>query len=86
MQLLAIRTITLKKVSDEEWRNEIQNSLSSIANMNSELDHTEFMQKDQKRINANKEKTLLRQKIEPVVFPCGGVVYEMADTTAIMQE
>jgi cytochrome c551/c552 len=79
-------TITLKKVSDEEWRNEIKNSLNSIANMNSELDHTEFMQKDQKRINANKEKTLLRQKIEPVVFPCGGVVYEMADTTAIMQE
>ncbi len=78
--------ITLKKVSDEEWRNEIQNSLSSIANMNSELDYTEFMQKDQKRINANKEKALLRQKIEPVVFPCGGAVYEMVDTTAIIQE
>lgn len=72
-------TITLKKVSDEAWRNEIKNSLSSIANMNSELDYTEFMQKDQKRINANKEKTLLRQKIEPVVFPCGG--NEMTDTT-----
>lgn len=78
-------TITLKKVSDEEWRNEIKNSLSSIANMNAELDYTEFMQKDQKRINANKEKTLLRQKIEPVVFPCGNAVYEMADTTAIIQ-
>ncbi|MBK6527726.1 MAG: hypothetical protein IPG07_20555 [Crocinitomicaceae bacterium] len=54
--------------------------------MNSELDYTEFMQKDQKRINANKEKALLRQKIEPVVFPCGGAVYEMVDTTAIIQE
>lgn len=78
-------TITLKKVSDEAWRNEIKNSLSSINNMNSELDYTEFMQKDQKRINTNKEKTMLRQKIEPVVFPCRNAVYEMADTTGIIQ-
>lgn len=77
--------ITLRKVSDIEWRNEIKKSLSSITNMNSELDYTEFMQKDQKRINTNQEKTLLRQKIEPVVFPCGGEVLEMVDSTEAVQ-
>lgn len=63
--------IILRKVSDQEWRNEIRNSLSSISNMKVELDYTEYMQIDQKRINTNKEKRLLRQKIEPFVFPCG---------------
>jgi len=62
--------IKLCKVSDNEWRNEIQNSLSSITNMSTELDYTKFMQKDQKRVNTNKEKIRLREKIEPVVFPC----------------
>jgi len=65
-------TITMKKVSDDEWKNEVRTSLASLGNMSSELDHIEFAQKDQKRINTNKEKQALRQKIEPVVFPCGG--------------
>ncbi|MBI3136243.1 MAG: cytochrome c [Bacteroidetes bacterium] len=70
--------ITLHKVSDSEWRTEIQTSLSAVQGMAQELDYTQYMQNDQKRINTNKEKTQLRQKIEPVVFPCGTAT----DTTA----
>jgi hypothetical protein len=65
-------TISLNKVTDEEWRNNIRNSLSSLSNMNAELDYIDYSQKDQKRINSNKERQKLREKIEPVVFPCGG--------------
>jgi hypothetical protein len=64
-------TIQLKKVSEKEWRTEVRNSLASINTMSQELAYIEFAQKDQKRVNTNKEKQALRQKIEPVVFPCG---------------
>ena len=70
--------IALKKTSDDVWRNEIRKSLASITNMSTELDYVDYAQKDQKRINSNKEKQNLRRKIEPVVFPCGGI----SDTTA----
>jgi hypothetical protein len=66
--------ISLKKVTDEEWRNNIRNSLSVLTNMNAELDYIDYAQKDQKRVNGNKERLRLREKIEPVVFPCGEAV------------
>lgn len=65
-------SITLRKVSTTDWQTEVRNSLNTITNMSEELDFIEVMQKDQKRINTNREKIQLRQLIEPVVFPCGG--------------
>lgn len=65
--------IALRPISDEEWRTEIRNSLTPIKGMTAEMDYVKHMQKDQKRINQNQEKLLLRQKIEPVVFPCEAV-------------
>lgn len=76
-------SVSLKPVSDQEWRNEIRASIGSVNGMSAEMDFTEHMQKDQKRVNVNKEKRNLRAKIEPVIFPCGQGVYEMVDSTVV---
>jgi hypothetical protein len=61
---------TLNKVSQQEFKTTIKNSLGHINNMSAEMDFIVSSQKDQKRVNANVKRKELTNKIRPFVFPC----------------
>ena len=61
---------TLNKVSEQEFKATIKNSLGHINNMSAEMDFIVNSQKDQKRVNANVKSKQLKNRIKPVVFPC----------------
>ena len=62
--------INLKPITHDEFKYNVAASLSPIANMESEMNYIEYAQKEQKRVNTNAKKVLLREKVEPVIFPC----------------
>ncbi len=65
-----VHSISLKPITLNEFNHNIAKSLSPIANMGSELKFIERSFKDQKRINVNKYKKRIRERIEPIIFPC----------------
>lgn len=63
-------TIKLKPITLDEFKYNVAQNLNPIANMKSEMKFIEHGFKDQQRININKKKRRLKDRIEPVIFPC----------------
>lgn len=61
---------TLKAVSEKAFKSKIKASLSDVHNMNDEIDFIVNSQKNNKRVKENIKRKQLRNKIEPIVFPC----------------
>lgn len=71
---------TPKEISENEFKTKIKSSLSEVHNMDAELDFVANSQKNVKRVNENIKRQALRNKVEPIVFPCDCVE---PDTTAM---
>ena len=62
--------IALKPISHDAFKYNVAAALSSIKHMDNEMEYIANAQKDQKRVNTNKKKVLLRSKAERVIFKC----------------
>jgi len=65
-----VESFNLKPISEQEFKIKIKSKLNHISGMSQEIDLIIMSKKNKKRKEDTSKRKALRQKVEPIVFPC----------------